>query len=146
MALWMRFEQAGQIGFGTLEGDVVAVHGGDMFDNPARRLRRAWRSSDGQAPDALPAQQDGRPVEQLSRPGREAGAEPARGAALFPQGQQQLPGPGETIRRPKSYSGRVVYEGELGIVIGRTCRAVAEEAAADHIFGYTCINDVTAAT
>ncbi|WP_422368453.1 fumarylacetoacetate hydrolase family protein [Pelagibius sp.] len=52
---------------------------------------------------------------------------------------------GQTIRRPKSYDGPVVYEGELGIVIGKTCSAVSEAEAAEHIFGYTCINDVTAA-
>ena len=46
---------------------------------------------------------------------------------------------------PASYSGKVVCEGELGIVIGRTCRAVSEAEAARNIFGYTCINDVTAA-
>ena len=51
---------------------------------------------------------------------------------------------GETIRRPNSYFGKVVYEGELGIVIGRHCSAVSEAEARDHIFGYTCVNDVTA--
>lgn len=52
---------------------------------------------------------------------------------------------GQTIRRPGSYDGPVVYEGELGIVIGKTCSAVSEDEASAHIFGYTCINDVTAA-
>src|SRR3546814_18258915 len=52
---------------------------------------------------------------------------------------------GETIRRPKSYDGPIVYEGELGIVIGKPCKAVSEDKADDFIFGYTCINDVTAA-
>ena len=42
------------------------------------------------------------------------------------------------------YSGRVVYEGELGIVIGRRCRNVSEQQAEEFIFGYTCVNDVTA--
>ncbi len=51
---------------------------------------------------------------------------------------------GEPIRRPPSYGGKVIFEGELGIVIGRTCRAVSEADAPAHIFGYTCINDVTA--
>jgi 2-keto-4-pentenoate hydratase/2-oxohepta-3-ene-1,7-dioic acid hydratase in catechol pathway len=51
---------------------------------------------------------------------------------------------GETIRRPSSYDGKVVYEGELGIVIGRTCKEVSEDDAEGCIFGYTCINDVTA--
>jgi 2-keto-4-pentenoate hydratase/2-oxohepta-3-ene-1,7-dioic acid hydratase in catechol pathway len=38
----------------------------------------------------------------------------------------------------------VVYEGELGIVIGKTCRHIAPGDADAHIFGYTCVNDVTA--
>ena len=45
---------------------------------------------------------------------------------------------------PKSYAGKVIYEGELGIVIGRRTRGVSEAEAASCIFGYTCINDVTA--
>ena len=53
-------------------------------------------------------------------------------------------GSGETIRRPVGYKGKVVYEGEIGIVIGKICRNSDEKTAADAIFGYTCINDVTA--
>ena len=45
---------------------------------------------------------------------------------------------------PTTYDGKVVYEGELGIVIGKRCKEVSEEEAKDYIFGYTCSNDVTA--
>jgi 2-keto-4-pentenoate hydratase/2-oxohepta-3-ene-1,7-dioic acid hydratase in catechol pathway len=39
----------------------------------------------------------------------------------------------------------VDYEGELGVVIGRRCRNVADdEDVRDYIRGYTCVNDVTA--
>ena len=38
----------------------------------------------------------------------------------------------------------MVYEGEIGIVIGKTCSQVPEADIADYIFGYTCINDITA--
>lgn len=31
------------------------------------------------------------------------------------------------------------------MVIGKTCKQVAERDALDHVFGYTCANDVTAA-
>src|SRR5258708_6297402 len=31
MARWIRFEQGGKTGFGTLEGDTIAVHTGDLF-------------------------------------------------------------------------------------------------------------------
>jgi 2-keto-4-pentenoate hydratase/2-oxohepta-3-ene-1,7-dioic acid hydratase in catechol pathway len=45
---------------------------------------------------------------------------------------------------PNSYDGKVVYEGELGIVIGKRCKEVSEADAPNFIFGYTCSNDVTA--
>jgi 2-keto-4-pentenoate hydratase/2-oxohepta-3-ene-1,7-dioic acid hydratase in catechol pathway len=52
--------------------------------------------------------------------------------------------PGQLIRKPRC-EGKVVYEGELGIVIGQRCKAVSEAEAPGAIFGYTCVNDVTAA-
>lgn len=39
---------------------------------------------------------------------------------------------------------RIDYEAELGVVIGRKGKAIPIEQAADFIFGYTCVNDVTA--
>jgi 2-keto-4-pentenoate hydratase/2-oxohepta-3-ene-1,7-dioic acid hydratase in catechol pathway len=38
----------------------------------------------------------------------------------------------------------VSYEGELGVVIGRRARHVKAEDAQAYVFGYTCVNDVTA--
>jgi 2-keto-4-pentenoate hydratase/2-oxohepta-3-ene-1,7-dioic acid hydratase in catechol pathway len=40
---------------------------------------------------------------------------------------------------------KVVYEGELAIVIGRATKAVPEDQAMSFVFGYTCANDVTVA-
>ncbi len=51
----------------------------------------------------------------------------------------------EPIRRPPHYAGKIVFEGELGIVIGKRCRNASVESAAEAIFGYTIVNDVTAA-
>ena len=31
MTHWIRFEKNGKRSFGTLDGDTIAVHGGDMF-------------------------------------------------------------------------------------------------------------------
>lgn len=53
-------------------------------------------------------------------------------------------GPLEPIRRPPGYAGKIVFEGELGIVIGKTAKEVSPSEARGHIFGYTCVNDVTA--
>jgi 2-keto-4-pentenoate hydratase/2-oxohepta-3-ene-1,7-dioic acid hydratase in catechol pathway len=52
--------------------------------------------------------------------------------------------PGAPIRLPAADVGKVIYEGELGVVIGRTARDVAEEDVDRHVLGYTCVNDVTA--
>jgi len=52
-------------------------------------------------------------------------------------------GPGEPILIPPMTQ-QVEHEAELGVVIGqRMCRASRAETMA-HVFGYTCINDVTA--
>jgi 2-keto-4-pentenoate hydratase/2-oxohepta-3-ene-1,7-dioic acid hydratase in catechol pathway len=52
--------------------------------------------------------------------------------------------PGSVIRKPAHFDGKVIFEAELGIVIGKRASAVSEDNAASHIFGYTCVNDVTA--
>lgn len=41
-------------------------------------------------------------------------------------------------------STRVDFEGELAVVIGKTCRNAAPENVAEHLFGFCCANDVTA--
>ncbi len=50
----------------------------------------------------------------------------------------------QPIRRPVGYAGKIVFEGELGIVIKKEARNVSADEAGDYIFGYTCVNDVTA--
>ncbi len=53
-----------------------------------------------------------------------------------------LLGPGEAIVRPRSWQ-RTDFEGELGFVIGRSCRCVSRANALDHVAGWTVVNDVT---
>jgi 2-keto-4-pentenoate hydratase/2-oxohepta-3-ene-1,7-dioic acid hydratase in catechol pathway len=144
MTHWIRFHHAGNTGFGTIEDNRIAVHGGNMFEVPtatgehlaleevtpltptaAGKMLALWNNF-----HALAAKLD-----------QEIPPEPL----YFIKANSSYLGTGETIRKPPSYDGKVVFEGELGIVIGRQCRAVSEAASADHIFGYTCINDVTAA-
>ena len=51
--------------------------------------------------------------------------------------------PGESILIPPG-AGTVHYESELAVVIGRRAHRVKAADAWDHIFGVTCLNDVTA--
>ncbi len=143
MTLWVRFKSGGETGFGVLEGDRVQVHSGDMFSGAtATGEARELSGLDLLTPctpskmiglwnnfRALAAKLD------LSTP-----AEPL----YFLKAPNSFLGTGETIRRPAGYGGPVVYEGEIGIVIGKRCSGISEAEAAGHIFGYTCVNDVTA--
>ena len=52
-------------------------------------------------------------------------------------------GSGEAIVLPK-LSEQVDYEGELGVVIGRTARHVPESSALEYVAGYLPFNDVSA--
>ncbi|MBN1574668.1 MAG: fumarylacetoacetate hydrolase family protein [Deltaproteobacteria bacterium] len=73
----------------------------------------------------------------------EVGMKMPESPMLFIKPSTSIIGPGEEIVLPGS-SARVDYEGELGIVIGREAKKVTVEKAKDYIFGYTCLNDVTA--
>lgn len=143
MAIWLRFELDGQIKFGTRHNDTISIYSGDMFSNPADTGETAalddvrvitpcnagkmiclWNNY-----RALTAKMEGEiPEEPL----------------WFIKPASASLGPNEPILRPGSYDGPIVYEGEIGIVIGRKCACVSEADIADYIFGYTCINDVTA--
>jgi 2-keto-4-pentenoate hydratase/2-oxohepta-3-ene-1,7-dioic acid hydratase in catechol pathway len=62
---------------------------------------------------------------------------------MFMKPSTTVIGPGDAIRLPAG-AGRVDYEAEMGIVIGRRAYRVPAASAADYILGITCINDVTA--
>ncbi len=144
MTQWIRYAEGGVAGFGTLEGNEITECAGDMFDAP----RPTGRKLALDAVVVLTPTTAGKMVALwnnyralAAKLGNAVPPEPL----YFIKANNSYLATGQTIRSPASYSGKVVYEGELGIVIGRTCRAVPESEAQRHIFGYTCINDVTAA-
>jgi 2-keto-4-pentenoate hydratase/2-oxohepta-3-ene-1,7-dioic acid hydratase in catechol pathway len=51
-------------------------------------------------------------------------------------------GHGQPIIRPK-VSYELDWEAELAVIIGKTGRHIPEEAAMDHVAGYSCYNDVS---
>jgi 2-keto-4-pentenoate hydratase/2-oxohepta-3-ene-1,7-dioic acid hydratase in catechol pathway len=74
---------------------------------------------------------------------KELGNETPKEPLLFLKPPSSLIGPGEAIMLPPD-SARVEHEAELGVVIGKFARNVREEDAIRHVFGYTCLCDVTA--
>jgi len=63
---------------------------------------------------------------------------------LFTKWSTSVCGPYDDLSWPDSVSTEVDYEVELGVVIGRTARNVAEKDALDYVMGYTVVNDVSA--
>jgi 2-keto-4-pentenoate hydratase/2-oxohepta-3-ene-1,7-dioic acid hydratase in catechol pathway len=144
MAHWIRFLHQGTVGFGKLDGAVISVHSGEMFADPAATGETLALN----AVKVLTPCQPGKMVALWNN--FRALAEKLNQAIppeplYFLKANSSFHPHGDPIRVPPSYQGKVVYEGELGVVIGKRCRGLSEADAASHIFGYTCINDVTAA-
>ncbi len=144
MTQWIRFAEGGIPGFGRLDGTRISVCSGDMFGAPqptgrTLELAEVVVLTPTVAGKMIALWNNFRAL--AAKLGNPVPAEPL----YFIKGNNSYLASGQTIRSPRSYSGKVVYEGELGIVIGKTCRAVSEAEAQQNIFGYTCINDVTAA-
>lgn len=62
---------------------------------------------------------------------------------IFMKPLTTLVGHSDLVRIP-NWVGRVDYEGELAVVIGKKCRKVSEADALSYVAGYSCFNDVTA--
>jgi 2-keto-4-pentenoate hydratase/2-oxohepta-3-ene-1,7-dioic acid hydratase in catechol pathway len=140
---WVRFLDGGSTRFGTLEGERVRVWHGNMFEYPERG-DRTIALTDVQL--LMPVQPT--KVIALWNNFKALGEKLNLSAPAEPLYLVKTPNsylePGGTIRHPGG-GAKVVFEGELGIVIGRTCKQVSEGDAMDHVFGFTCANDVTVA-
>jgi 2-keto-4-pentenoate hydratase/2-oxohepta-3-ene-1,7-dioic acid hydratase in catechol pathway len=143
MAQWITFTSRGKAGFGQVEGDRVIAYEGEMFGEAHRsgaefalaevsvnlpcrpsKLIALWNNYHAQAAKqnlAIPAE----PLYVIKSPNSYCAHDHA-------------------VPSPIGYDGRVVYEGELGIVIGKRCKNPSEEETRQAIFGFTCVNDITA--
>ena len=144
---WVRFQHGSVTAFGTLTGDLIREYRGSMFgvlDDQPQPTGREWPLHDVRL--LCPTQ----PTKVIALWNNFAAlgaklnlAVPAEPLYLL-KSPNSYAGPGDVIRQPRS-RGKVVFEGELGIVIGRETSGVAVDEAMRHVFGYTCANDVTEA-
>jgi 2-keto-4-pentenoate hydratase/2-oxohepta-3-ene-1,7-dioic acid hydratase in catechol pathway len=75
---------------------------------------------------------------------REQGIEPPREPLVFSKFPSSITGPQDMIIWDPTLTQQVDPEIELGVVIGRRCRAVSTEEALSYVFGYTVVDDVSA--
>ena len=140
---WVRFLEGGTVRFGTLEGERVRVWHGNMFEYPDRGDRTVPLADVRLLTPVQPTK-----VIALWNNFKALGDKLQLSAPPEPLYLVKTPNsylePGGTIRHPGGGL-KVVFEGELGIVIGRTCKQVSEQDALHHVFGFTCANDVTVA-
>ena len=141
MTHWIGFKREGRPGFGRLEGARIVVCEGDLF---------AAATPTGETLDLSAVT-----IDLPCRPSKMIALWNNFHAAAAKQGLGRPEGPLLFIKPPNTYrpsgatipmpelAGKMIFEGELGIVIGKATLNVSEADAPDYIFGYTCINDVT---
>jgi 2-keto-4-pentenoate hydratase/2-oxohepta-3-ene-1,7-dioic acid hydratase in catechol pathway len=152
---YCRFQLNGEARYGLVE----SVAGRDAI---VRLLLTPPEEADGDMESLRTRRIDAIPLEQATllppvRPSKivcigrnyrehaaELGNEVPTEPLIFLKATSTLLSPGGIVRRPK-LSERVDYEGELGVVIGKTCYQPATDAdIRQYILGYTCVNEVTA--
>ncbi|HDW0876385.1 TPA: fumarylacetoacetate hydrolase family protein, partial [Staphylococcus aureus] len=62
---------------------------------------------------------------------------------VFTKAASSLTGDNATIPNHKDITDQLDYEGELGIVIGKSGEKIPKALALDYVYGYTIINDIT---
>ncbi len=142
MTTWVRFQVAGIKSFGTLKDDIITIYEGDMFNNPSPTRYQIALSEVQLIIPCEPSKMLGLWNNFHALATKLESAIPDN-PLYFQKSSNSYLATGGVIKRPSNYTGRVVFEGELGIVIGKTCKDVTIEQAPEYIFGYTCINDVT---
>ena len=75
-------------------------------------------------------------------PGAPDAGSPAR-PLIYGKASASVAGHGAALAWDRALTANVDPECELGVVIGATATAIAPEEAIAHVFGYTCINDIS---
>ena len=145
---WARFEQGGSSSYAVVEGDTVIPVLGSPFsawERTASRLNLAdVKLLVPVIPSTFYAAGMNYPV-HVREYAAKIGLPPnlPTQADIGYRANNALIGQGETIVIPADATEQVQYEGELVVVIGRTCKHLTRDNALSAVFGYTIGNDVS---
>lgn len=143
MTSWVRFNWNEKPHLGTLDSGVIAIYSNDLFEQPVLTGETTSLTEvellAPYTPSSILALWNNF-HERAEAEGQTIPDTPL----YFMKPVTSVIGPEQTIYRPLGHSGRVIFEAELGIVIGKQCSRITAAQADNHIFGYTCVNDVTA--
>jgi len=138
----VRFRHEDEIGYGVLKGDEISLVDGNVFGVFHIGDRKLALDDVRLLAPCEPGKAvciGLNYVDHAAELNMDLPAEPL----MFLKPSTSVCGPGDTIVYP-AMTENLHYEAELGIVIGKRCKAVSEEEAGECILGYTCANDVTA--
>ncbi len=137
-----RFSVDGQVAFAAVEGGDLAVIDTHPFGQITFTGARVPIAGVRLLPPILPSKVVAIGKNYAAH-AREMGGDPPDEPVMFLKPSTAVIGPLAPVARPADV-GRVDYEGELAVVIGRLARDVPAATALDVVLGYTCANDVTA--
>ncbi|MDH5188947.1 MAG: fumarylacetoacetate hydrolase family protein [Rhodospirillaceae bacterium] len=143
MTQWLRFSHKNSTSIGTLDGDVITVYSGDMFNAPTPTDEKVNLGDVAVLTPCDPSKIVALWNNSRALAEKQELTKPEHPLFFIKTPNTHLP-TGQAIKQPATYDGRVIYEAELGVVIGKECSNVTVEDAGNFVFGYTCVNDVTA--
>jgi 2-keto-4-pentenoate hydratase/2-oxohepta-3-ene-1,7-dioic acid hydratase in catechol pathway len=142
----MRFSSGGKIQYGILENDIIESCSNPFSGRPIiRKNGNLYHIHDVKV--LAPCEPSKIVCLGLNYRShiQETGFKYPEEPILFLKPPTSVIGPEEYVVRPiLPVKGRIDYEGEIGVVIGKTAKDVSEENSIEYILGYTCINDVSA--
>jgi 2-keto-4-pentenoate hydratase/2-oxohepta-3-ene-1,7-dioic acid hydratase in catechol pathway len=144
---WARFAHDGRTAFGIVENERVVEVSGGLFDPPAPTGRTFALDGVRLLPPVVPPTfyATGTNYRQHLQNAASRGEKvewPTRAEVNY-RASNALIGDGDAIVIPADSSGRVAFEGELVVVIGKRAKRLSRENALDCVFGYTIGNDVS---
>jgi len=137
--LFVRYEHEGRISYGALQGERIQEIEGDLF-GPHQPTDRWVALGDVKLLPPTPAKKV--IAVGLNFQSHLGTRTPAEYPGLFAKYPTSLVGHGDDIIQPPD-SKNLHYEGEMVLVIGRTCSDVPLAEAKSCIFGITAGNDVS---
>ena len=143
MSNWVRFDSNKEVGFGKMDGQEIEVFEGDMFAAPSSTGNKINLSDIKLHTPCVPSKFIALWNNSVSIAQKQNLSQPEY-PLYFIKPQNTYLASGGVIYKPNTYDGRVFFEAEIGIVIGKTCKEVNIKDAENAIFGYTCVNDITA--
>lgn len=145
---WVRYELNGKAHYGMVEGDKVIEVDGLPWGEHTKTGNQVKVSDLRILPPVIPPTFYAAGLNYMTHR-RKSAATSGQPVVLPTQSDigyranNALIGPGEAIVIPRDSAGKIQYEGELAVIIGKKAKHLSEKDALSCVFGYSIGNDVS---